>query len=98
MAGVVLAARETDMITISYTSSVKVLAGHRSVTITAKAERISAGMAQVVEVLAIDGEAPRYGMSRTGAARQQYDGRYVARREVGSRKRLSACVVTEESA
>ena len=80
-------------ITISYNTSVKTQAGHRSVTITAKAEQFSVKMARVVEVIAIEGEAPAYGMSRTGAKRQQYDGRWVARREIGANKRLSACEV-----
>lgn len=82
-------------ITIYYNSSVRTPAGHRSVTIKAKAEPVSAKMARVVEVIAIDGDAPSYGMSRTGAKRQQYDGRWVARREIGANKRLSACEVTE---
>jgi hypothetical protein len=85
------------MLTISYTSSVKVPAGHRSVTITAKAERISAGMAKVVQVLEIDGEQPGYGMSRTGARRQECNGHWVAQREVGAKKRLSACQIISES-
>jgi hypothetical protein len=53
-------------------------------------------MARVSEVVAIDGEEPSYGMSRTGARRQEYDGRYVAKREAGARKRLSACSILED--
>jgi hypothetical protein len=83
-----------EILTISYNSSVKTPAGHRSVTITAKAERISAGMAKIVEVLTIDGESPSRAMSRTGARRQEYSGTWVASREVGCKKRLSACVVS----
>jgi hypothetical protein len=82
-------------ITIDYTASVFTPAGWRSVTITAEAEKVSAGMATVTRVTAIDGEAPRYGMSRTGARRQQYNGAGIAQREVGTRKRLSACRLIE---
>ena len=63
--------------------------------IAADAERISAGMARVTAVTAIDGEDPRPGMSRTGARRQQFNGAGVAAREVGARKRLSACSILE---
>lgn len=83
----------TTTLTITYTTSVQVDAGWRSINITAKAEQISKGMAKVVEVTAIDGEAPRYGMSRTGANRQRFNGNYIAQREVGAKKRLSACQV-----
>lgn len=83
----------TATLTIKYTASVKVDAGWRSVSITAKAEQISKGMAKVIEVTAIDGEAPGYGMSRTGAKRQEFNGHYIASREVGAKKRLSACSV-----
>ena len=80
-------------ITIDYTASVYTPAGWRSVTITAEADQTSPGMATVTKVIAIDGEAPAYGMSRTGAHRQQYNGLGVAQREIGQRKRLSACVI-----
>ena len=80
---------------ITYTSSVHTDAGWRSVTIEARAEQISPAMARVVEVLAIDGEPPVGTLSRTGARRQQYWAGGVARREVGARKRLSACTVTD---
>lgn len=82
-------------ITIKYNASVKVDAGFRRVEITARAYPDSKGMATVVEVTAIDGEVPNYGMSRTGARRQQFNGRYVAQREQGARKRLSACELVE---
>ena len=81
------------MIRIKYASSVFTGAGWRSVTIAAEAEQTSAGMATVARVTAIDGEAPSYGMSRTGAKRQQYNGQAIAAREIGARKRLSACAV-----
>ena len=80
-------------ITIDYNSSVFTPAGWRSVTITAEAEQTSKAMATVSKVLAIDGEEPAYGMSRTGANRQKYNGKGIAEREVGARKRLSSCTV-----
>lgn len=80
---------------IEYTASVFTAAGWRSVAIAADAERVSDGMARVVAVTAIDGEDPRPGMSRTGARRQQYNGAAIAAREVGARKRLSACEILE---
>jgi hypothetical protein len=80
---------------IQYSSSVKVPAGWRHIAITAKATRISPGLATVDKVLLIDGQEPKHGMSRTGAARQAYSGLYISEREVGTRKRLSACRVEE---
>ena len=80
---------------IEYTASVHTPAGWRGVTIAADAERVSAGYARVLAVLAIDGENPRPGMSRTGARRRQFNGAGVAAREVGALKRLSACNVLE---
>ena len=87
-----MSTNETTMM-IQYNSSVLVDAGWRSVTITAKAARISKGMAQVVEVTEIDGESPTGYTSRTGAKRQRYNARGVALREVGARKRLSSCEI-----
>jgi hypothetical protein len=80
---------------ITYSASVFTPAGWRGVTITADAERVSPGMARVVSVRAIDGEAPAGTMSRTGARRQQFHGAGVALREVGARKRLSSCDILE---
>ena len=82
------------IITISYETGVHTPAGWRTVTVTAEAEKISAGMAAVKTVVALDGEPPHYGMSRTGARRQEYNGKSIAMREVGARKRLSACRVS----
>ena len=82
-------------LTIEYNASVFTPAGWRNVTIRAEAERISAGMARVTRVVAIDGETPSGTMSRTGARRQEYRGTGVAEREVGARKRLSACDIVE---
>jgi hypothetical protein len=81
---------------IEYSASVFTPAGWRNVTITADAERISAGMGRVVSVRAIDGSAPVGTLSRTGARRQEYHASGVASREVGARKRLSACRIIEE--
>jgi hypothetical protein len=80
---------------ISYNSIVYTAAGWRHVYIEADAEQISAGMARVTRVISIDGDAPHYGMSRTGAKRQSYNGNAVAAREVGAKKRLSSCNVSE---
>lgn len=84
--------------TITYTGSVKTPAGFRSVEITAEAVLVTEKMAQVSRVLLIDGEVPSYGMSRTGANRQKYNGKFVADSQIGARKRLSACRVAEVAA
>jgi hypothetical protein len=78
---------------IKYYMGVHVPAGWRQVSVLADAEQISAGMAKVINVVQIDGETPGYGQSRTGAKRQEFNGHYWAREEVGKRKRLSACEV-----
>lgn len=80
---------------IEYSASVKTDAGWRNVTISADADRVSPGFAVVTAVTAIDGNPPAYGMSRTGARRQSFSGFYVANRETGTRKRLSACSIVE---
>jgi hypothetical protein len=83
---------------IQYDASVFTAAGWRSVTITATAAQISAGMAQVEQVTAIDGAPPVGYTSRTGAKRQQYHAAGIALREIGKRKRISTCKIikTEE--
>ena len=74
-------------------------AGWRSVEITAAADQISKGMAQVRCVLAIDGKVPLGEQSRTGANRQKFNASGIAQREVGKKKRLSCCrIIEEESA
>jgi hypothetical protein len=84
---------------VNYKSSVMTAqAGWRAVTITARAEQVTPGTARVLEVLAIDGEAPTGYTSRTGAKRQQYNAAGVAQREVGARKRLSACTIINDPA
>jgi hypothetical protein len=85
---------ESDMI-IKYQSSVKVAAGWRSVEITAEVEKISAGTVRVIKVTEIDGESPDYGMSRTGARRQEFNGKFWANTQIGLNKRLSACEIIE---
>lgn len=84
-----------EQIKIKYNSSVLVNAGWRSITITAKATKISEKMAIVDDVLSIDDEELRVDMSRTGANRQKYNGFYIASRETGLKKRLSSCSVSE---
>jgi len=84
-----------NTIIISYTSSVSTAAGWRSIDIVAEATKISAGMAQVLKVIGVNGETPKNTQSRTGARRQQFSGTGVAQREIGARKRLSACKVIE---
>lgn len=83
---------------IKYTASVMVDAGWRSVEITAEVEQVSKGMAVVTDVIAIDGEAPYGYQSRTGARRQRYKADSIAQREIGKKKRLSACVIVEVAA
>jgi hypothetical protein len=83
----------TMTIEIKYTASVYTPAGWRGVTITAKATKTSEKMALVVEVLEINGKSPKSDMSRTGASRQRFNGRGISCREVGSKKRLSACEI-----
>lgn len=85
-----------NIITIDYSSSVLTAAGWRSVTIAAKAEKISEKRAKVVQVLMIDNEAPTYGQSRTGANRQKYNGLYFAEKEVGKIKILSKCLIIDK--
>lgn len=81
---------------IEYTASVMVPAGWRSITVTALVNRVSKAMAEVIEVVAIDGEAPTGWTSRTGAKRQTFNARGIAQREIGMRKRLSACSIIED--
>jgi len=80
-------------IEIKYTASVYTPAGWRGVTIKATATKTSEKMALVVEVLEINGEPPKSSMSRTGASRQRYNGNSISCREVGAKKRLSACEI-----
>lgn len=82
------------MILIKYQSGVKTLAGWRPVSVVAEATRSGTGkMAEVTKVVTIDGDAPSRGQSRTGAKRQEFDGVFWANREIGAKKRVSACEV-----
>lgn len=83
----------TAIITIVYSSAVKVEAGWRQVNVKASAEKISAGMAVVREVVEIDGETPASGQSRTGAKRQSFNGKWWAAQQVGAKKRISSCEI-----
>lgn len=80
---------------VQYNASVFTPAGHRSVTVVALATKISEKRCEVDEVLTIDGETPSYGMSRTGANRQKYNGLYLAENEIGKKKNISALTVIE---
>lgn len=81
---------------IEYAGSVRVAAGWRSVTFRAEARKISPKMAEVLEITSIDGEEPDYGMSRTGARRQEYNGRFWAAAEIGKKKRIGAVRIIED--
>jgi isopentenyl diphosphate isomerase/L-lactate dehydrogenase-like FMN-dependent dehydrogenase len=81
-----------EKITITYDASVFTQAGWRSVEIKAKAIKTSEKMAEVTEVLEIDGEMPIGYASRTGAKRQTYNAKGIAQREIGKKKRLGACL------
>lgn len=80
---------------IEYKASVMVPAGWRSVWIKAEALQTSEKMCEVLNVLAIDDEAPTGYTSRTGAKRQTYNAAGIAKREVGKRKRLGSVEVIE---
>jgi hypothetical protein len=82
-----------EIVKIKYQSSVKTPAGWRSVQIVAAAERVSDAMAQVKEVLLIDGETPNYQQSRTGAKRQEFNGKYFATQQIGAKKRIATCQI-----
>ena len=75
---------------IEYKTAALTPAGFRPVYVIALAEKISAKRCRVTEILEIDGETPKYGMSRTGANRQRYNGLYIAEAEVGKKKNLGA--------
>lgn len=85
-------------ITVDYTVGVRTPAGWRSVDVRAEVEMTSAKMGVVKEIILVDGEIPHYGQSRTGAKRQTFNGLFVAKNEIGAKKRLSACTIVSESA
>ncbi len=74
---------------VEYKTSVYTPAGHRSVIITALADKISEKRCAITQVLTIDGDEPSYGMSRTGANRQRYNGIYTAEAEAGKKKNIA---------
>lgn len=80
---------------IEYQTSVKTPAGWRSVDVQALVEKTSDKIAKVTDILLVDGEKPGYKQSRTGAKRQQFNGLFVARCEIGKNKRLSSCKILE---
>lgn len=59
--------------------------------IVAKAVMVSKAMAEVLEVIMIDGEAPSRSQTRTGAKRQEFNGIWWAKTQIGAKKRVSAC-------
>ena len=78
---------------IEYQTSVKTPAGWRSIDVQAIIEKTSEKTGKVTTILLVDGEKPAPGQSRTGARRQQFNGLFVARLEVGKKKRLSSCKI-----
>lgn len=78
---------------IRYKTAVHVAAGWRDISVVAECSEKSEKMVTVTKVLLVDGETPRYGQSRTGARRQQFNGLFAAKKEEGKTKRLSACEV-----
>ena len=83
---------------IEYQAAVKTPAGFRSVYVIAKAEQISSKRCRVQEVLTIDDELPTYGMSRTGANRQRFNGVWLAENEIDKIKNISKLYrIVEES-
>ena len=83
-----------NTIEIKYTASVFTPAGWRGVTIKATATKTSEKMAEVVEVTKIGGEDPVKSMSVSGSRRQSFNGISISQREVGAKKRLSACLIS----
>ena len=82
-----------NMIKIEYFTSVCTDAGWRSVWVRATAVMVSAKMAEVTEIYKIGGETPIKSMSVSGSRRQAFNGISIAKREIGSKKRLSACSI-----
>ena len=82
-----------NTIKIKYSTSVCTDAGWRGVWVRATAIPISAKMAEVTEVMKIGGEDPARSMSVSGSKRQAFNGLSIAQREIGAKKRLSACSI-----
>ena len=68
-------------------------AGWRGVWVRATAVMVSAKMAEVTSVMKIGGEDPARSMSVSGSRRQAFNGLSIAQREIGAKKRLSACSI-----
>ena len=83
---------------IKYSSSVKTLAGWRSVTVTAEAESLSEKRVKVIKVLDIDGEGNSGFASRTGANRQKYNLGFFAEAEAGKTKNISSIEIIKTEA
>ena len=87
---------QSDPISISYNTAVRMDAGWRQIYVCAEARPIGRGLAEVVEVTSVDGHDPEVAWaSRTGAYRQSYSPASIARRELGKRKRVSACEILD---
>jgi hypothetical protein len=84
-----------NTIKIKYFASVCTDAGWRGVWVRANAVMVSAKMAEVTEVYKIGGETPAKSMSVSGSRRQAFNGLSIAQREMGAKKRLSACQIIE---
>ena len=84
-----------EIITIEYKTSVYLpkKGVWRSETVVAKARKISEKMAEVIEVLELGGEEAKGYISRNGSKSQVYNASGIASREVGAKKRLSACSI-----
>ena len=78
---------------VNYKTSVYVAAGWRDVIITAEITQLTEKMGVVRDVLLIDDQEPTGYMSRGGGSshRQRFHAAGIASRELGKRKRLSAC-------
>ena len=82
-----------NTIKIKYSTSVCTDAGWRGVWVRATAVMVSAKMAEVTEVTKIGGEIPSRSMSVSGSRRQAFNGISISQREIGAKKRLSACLI-----
>ena len=82
-------------IKIKYFTSVCTDAGWRGVWVRANAVMVSAKMAEVTEVTKIGGEDPSRSMSVSGSRRQAFNGISISQRELGAKKRLSACSILQ---
>ena len=83
-------------VNIEYKASVKTPAGWRGVYMKGSAKRLSEKRVEVVEITHIDDEPVGFGMSRTGAKRQQFNGIYFAGQEAGKKKNVSSLLRISE--